>query len=178
MSSIDPRHLREAAVVVAVCISPGGVPKQTVSVAEVQADGLVGDGHNHEKHRRPHRAVCIQDIELLDQLRAEGYPVQPGTIGENLTVRGLNVQQMAPGQMLVFENGPVLELSELRKPCYVLDAIHPDLQHVVVGRCGFFARVVNPGRVWPGQRITVTAPQRDPAARHPSPAQDRSERES
>jgi len=166
MSSSDPRHLREAATVIAVCVSPGGVPKQTVSVAEVQADGLVGDGHSHEKHRRPHRAVCIQDMELLDQLRAEGYPVEPGTMGENLTVRGLNVQQMAPGDLLRLEDGPVLELTEARKPCYVLDAIHPTIQQAVVGRCGYFARVVTPGRVFPGQRITAQTAAQPPPQRN------------
>lgn len=178
MSSIEPRHRQEAATVTAVCISPGGIPKRLVSLAEVQADGLVGDGHNHEKHRRPQRAVCIQDIELLDRLRAEGYPVEPGTMGENLTVRGLNVQQMSPGDVLRCEDGPVLKLTEVRRPCYVLDAIHPNLQHAVVGRCGYFAEVVNPGRVWPGQRIAVLVSQTDPAARRPSLTQDRNERES
>jgi len=155
MSPIDFRHLREAATVIAVCISPGGIPKQRVSGAEVRVDGLVGDGHNHKKHRRPHRAVCLQDIELLEQLRAEGYPVEPGTMGENLTVRGLNVQHMAPGDLLHFEDGPVLELTEARKPCYVLDAIHPTIQQAVVGRCGYFARVVTVGRVFAGQRVVA-----------------------
>lgn len=76
-------------VVVAVCISPGGVPKRPVEHAAVMPDGLVGDGHDHEKHCRPDRAVSVQDLELIEQLAAEGYSVGPGTIGENVTVRGL-----------------------------------------------------------------------------------------
>jgi len=144
------------AEVVAVCTSPGGVPKQPVREAQVTCEGLSGDGHNHEKHRRPHRAVCIQDVELLDELRAEGFPVGPGVIGENLTVRGLRVQGRSVGDRLHFEDGPVLELTEPRKPCYVLDAIHPAIQQAVVGRCGFMARVIQGGRVFPGQRITLT----------------------
>lgn len=143
------------AEVVAVCLSPGGVPKRPVNDAQVGDEGLLGDGHNHEKHRRLHRAVSIQDAELLDELQAEGFPVAPGVIGENLTVRGLHVQQRAPGDRLHFEQGPVLELTEPRKPCYVLDAIHPAIQAAAVGRCGFMARVVQPGRTFPGQRIVV-----------------------
>jgi MOSC domain-containing protein YiiM len=140
------------------------VPKRTVPAADVQPDGLVGDDHDHEKHRRSHRAVCIQDIELLEQLRAEGYPVEPGTMGENLTVRGLHVQQMAAGQRLSFKDGPVLELTEVRKPCYVLDGIHPTIQQAASGRCGYFARVVTPGRVLPRQPITVQRSARQPAS--------------
>lgn len=147
----------ESAHLLTVCVSSGGIPKQSVSEAHVEESGLVGDGHNHEKHRRAHRAVTIQDVELLEELRDEGYPVGPGVMGENLTVRGLRVQQMAPGDQLHFEDGPVLELSEPRRPCYVLDSIHPTVQQAAVGRCGFLASVVTPGRVFPGQRIDVHA---------------------
>jgi MOSC domain-containing protein YiiM len=141
--------------VVAVCISSGSVPKTPVDRAEVTVDGLAGDGHDHEKHRRSDRAVSIQDIELLDEIKAEGYTVAPGIIGENLTVRHLHVQQLSPGDRLQFEQGPLLELTQPRKPCYVLDKIHPDLKEVVVGRCGFMARVLATGSFQPGQYITV-----------------------
>jgi MOSC domain-containing protein YiiM len=142
--------------IVAVNISAGGIPKRNVGQAEVTADGLVGDGQAHEKHRRPHRAVSLLDGELLDQLVAEGYAVTPGSTGENLTVRGLHVQQLSVGDHLHFEDGPVLELTEPRKPCYVLDAIHPQFKDAVVGRCGYFGRVVQGGTFRVGQRIAVT----------------------
>lgn len=145
----------ETAHVVAVCVSDGGVPKYAINEAEVSLEGLVGDTQGHEKHRQPHRAVSIQDVELLDELRAEGFPAAPGVIGENLTVRGLHVQGRAAGDMLYLENGPVLELTELRKPCYVLDRIHPAIQQALIGRCGFMARVIHGGRVFAGQHITL-----------------------
>ena len=154
-SPSEDRSAGTEALVVAVCISPGGVPKTPVDGAEVTVDGLAGDGRDHAKHRRPDRAVSIQDIELLEDLKAEGYAIDTGTIGENLTVRGLNVQQLKPGDRLRFENGPVLELAEPRKPCFVLDQIHPDLKNVIVGRCGYMASVVQAGRLEPGQHITV-----------------------
>lgn len=144
-----------AGVTVAVCLSTGGIPNRLVDEAEVVADGLVGDGHAHEKHNKPHRAVLLQDIELLAQLEAEGLPVAPGVLGENLTVRGLQVQQLAVGTRFRLENGPLLELSEPRKPCFVLDEIHPDLQEAVHGRGGVFARVLEPGRVFVGQGIVI-----------------------
>jgi len=152
----QPRDTRESAlagVVVAVCVSAGGVPKRPIDRAEVTSDGLVGDDHDHEKHRRPDRAVSIQDLELIEQLAAEGYPVGPGIMGENITVRGVEVQRLAVGNRLRFQDGPVLELASVRKPCYVLDAIHPDLKDAVVERCGFLCRVVTPGVLFAGQRV-------------------------
>lgn len=143
------------AEIVAVCISPGGIPKKPVDSAEVAVDGLAGDGHDHAKHVTPNRAVSIQDLELLEEIEAEGYPVGPGVMGENLTIRGLHVQQLAVGDRLRFEDGPALELTELRKPCFVLDKIHAALEEAVVGRCGYLARVVQTGCFRPGQRVTI-----------------------
>lgn len=148
-------ELGQAGVVVAVCVSPGGVPKQPVDRVEVTLDGLVGDGHAHEKHRRADRAVSIQDLELIEQLAAEGYTVGPGVMGENITVRGMDVQSLTPADRLRFEGGLILELASVRKPCYVLDAIHPDLKDAVVGRCGFLCRVVEAGVLTPGQHVAV-----------------------
>ncbi len=155
MNDVLRSRVPTSATVLAVNVSRGGLPKQPVHTARVDINGLCGDGHDHEKHRRPDRAVTIQDIELLDELRLEGFPVAPGLMGENLTVRGLGVQTLSPGDRLVFESGPVLELTQARKPCYVLDQIDPKLKETVIGRCGFLARVVQPGDLQPGQSITV-----------------------
>jgi len=141
--------------IIAVCISPGGIPKRPVPEAQLGTTGFVGDGHEHEKHNRPHRAVLIQDEEKLDELRREGYALTLGTLGENLTVRDLHVQSLAPGTRLRLENGPLLELSEPRRPCFVLDQIDPRLQTAVTGRCGYLASVIEPGRVFEGQIIDI-----------------------
>jgi MOSC domain-containing protein YiiM len=96
--------------------------------------------------------VSLFDIEILTQLQKEGFPLYPGAIGENLTVTGLGVQRLPPGTIL--EIGQVLlRLEEPRKPCYVLDAIHPCLKDVIVGRCGYMASVVRGGVIEPGMNI-------------------------
>lgn len=131
---------------IAVCVSPGGIPKVAMSRVRVTSLGLSGDGHAHDKHNRPDRAVSVFDWETLEQLRTEGFPLYPGSIGENLTVAGVNVQQLPPGSLL--EIGDVrLRLEQPRKPCYVLDAIDPSLKDVIVGRCGYMASVVREGTI-------------------------------
>jgi len=141
--------------IVAVCISTGGIPKKRVAEAELDHRGLAGDGHAHEKHVRPHRALLIQDLEMLQEFKKEGFDLPPGMLGENITVEGLNVQGMSPGTRLRLSQGPLIELSEPRRPCFVLDQIDPRLQSVVAGRCGYLARVIEPGRLFEGQGIEV-----------------------
>lgn len=138
--------------VVAVCVSSGGIPKRAVDVARVCVNGLAGDGRAHAKHIRSERAVSLFDMEILVQLRKEGFPLYPGAIGENLTVVGLNVQRLRPGTLLRI-GGVVIRLEEPRRPCYVLDTIDPNLKDVIAGRCGYMASVVVEGIIEPEDSI-------------------------
>lgn len=140
--------------VLAVCISPGGIPKRPQESARALIAGLVGDGRNHAKHVRPDRAVSLWDYEILQQLVAEGFQLTPGAAGENLTVCGLNVQKLSLGTLLRIGD-VVLKLEQPRKPCYVLDTIDPRLKEVIVGRCGFMASVLRVGTLRPGMSIDV-----------------------
>lgn len=143
-------------VVIAISISPGGIPKTPRQDAWLTVDGFVGDGRNHTKHIRRERAVSLLDDEIIEQLCEEGFTIAPGAIGENLTVRDVHVQRMRRGALL--QVGPVLlRLEEPRKPCYVLDAIDPRLKDAVVGRCGYLASVVLGGLLSPGAAVELLA---------------------
>lgn len=148
--------------VISVNVSTGGIPKRPVPEARVLAACIEGDGRDHAKHDKADRAISLLDDEMLAVLRAEGYDVTPGALGENLTVRGLGLQEMAPGMRLRFTGGVEIELTEERKPCFVLDSIHPSLKEAVVGRCGFLARVVTEGTLAAGAEITVLPSRRWP----------------
>jgi MOSC domain-containing protein YiiM len=147
------------AQIVSINISPGGIPKLSRPDIRVDIAGLEGDGHNHEKHRTPFQAVCLQDIEKLEELNREGYHLCPGTTGENLTVQGLNVNTLPLGTLLRFSGGVVLELTKVRKPCYVLDAVSPRLKEDIIGRCGLYAKVLQEGHFTVGETIRVVLPQ-------------------
>jgi MOSC domain-containing protein YiiM len=143
--------------VLAVSISPGGIPKRPQPFASARKEGLVGDGRNHAKHIRFDRALSIWDYEILQQMIAEGFALSPGAAGENLTVLGLNVQQLAAGTMLKIGD-VVARLEQPRKPCYVLDVIDPRLKDEIVGRCGYMASVLREGVIRPGMPIEVIMP--------------------
>ncbi len=144
--------------VISINISQGGVPKLPVESLYISKQGLEGDGHDHAKHYRLTQAVCLQDIEQLEKLAAMGYPLGPGTAGENLTVKGLDVNGLPVGTLLEFTGGVVLEITRARPTCYVMDRIHPTLKDDATGCHGMYARVLVPGRLHTGARIAIRQP--------------------
>jgi MOSC domain-containing protein YiiM len=84
-------------------------------------------------------------------------------MGENLTVRGLEVDDLQVGDRLRLSGGVELEYTKSRSPCFVLDSISPRLKEVVKGRCGGYAKVITPGEIRPGETIDVEHERAEPA---------------
>ena len=141
--------------VVSINTSPGGIPKLPHDTCMVTTAGLLGDGHNHEKHRSPNQAVSMLDLEILEAIKDEGHDLVPGALGENLTLSGAAIQMCALGDRLVFPSGLELEISKVRNPCYVLDQISTELKRTMWNRLGIYARVTKEGLVQQGDEFEV-----------------------
>jgi MOSC domain-containing protein YiiM len=97
--------------------SNGGVPKLPVSECEVTTTGLEGDRQRDlHFHGGPSRAVSLFSLERIRGLEAEGHPIGVGTTGENLTVSGLDWDQVVPGAMLRVGE-LMLEVTSYAHPC-------------------------------------------------------------
>jgi MOSC domain-containing protein YiiM len=98
-------------------VSDGGVPKKPIEVAEVGDRGLVGDRQAARQHHgRPLQALCLWSVEVIDALRAEGHPIEPGLAGENVSITGVSWSTVRPGTQLLI--GDVLaEISAWSSPC-------------------------------------------------------------
>jgi MOSC domain-containing protein YiiM len=150
-------------------VSPGGVPKRPIQEAIVTSAGIRGDQWAHpDIHGGPRQAILLITSEGLDELIAQGFPLYPGALGENLTTRGLDRRQMRVGQR--YRAGEVfLELTKLRGPCTTLDVYGPGIQRAVYdaqvkagdpssirwGLGGFYAQVLKPGTIRPHDIITL-----------------------
>lgn len=98
--------------------SNGGVPKLPVRHSDVNELGLLIDEQKNKKHHGgPERAVCLYSLERIQALQAEGHPIFPGAIGENVTVSGLDWEQMVPGVQLNVGDSLVLEITSYAVPC-------------------------------------------------------------
>lgn len=106
-----------AGTVAGIHASDGGVPKRPIPSATVAASGIVGDRQGTRRHHgRPWQALCLYSAEAIDALAAQGHPIGPGTIGENLTIAGVDWARLRGG--LTVEIGDVrLRLSSPAAPC-------------------------------------------------------------
>jgi len=155
--------------IVQINISPGGIPKRPIPEAIVTAEGVRGDRWAHpDIHGGPNQALLLITLEGIDELVAQGYPVYPGALGENLTIQGLDRCQMRPGQR--YRAGEVfLELTKLRAPCSTLDVYGRGIERAVYdpqvkagdpttprwGLGGFYAQVLKSGAIRPHDIITL-----------------------
>lgn len=150
------------ASIVQISVSRGGVPKTAVPTARVTAEGLEGDAQrDREHHGGPERAVCLYSIEAIERLRAEGHPIAPGSIGENVTVEGLDWSAIAPGDHLLLGDRVLVQVTRYTSPCVNIRGSFKD---------GEFARVSNkhhPGwsRVYARVLVEGTIRRDDPVSR-------------
>ncbi|HVE84908.1 MAG TPA: MOSC domain-containing protein [Myxococcales bacterium] len=95
----------------------GGVPKHRVPSTRLLRGGVEGDRQlDLRYHGGPDRAVCLYSLERYRALAEEGHPAAPGTLGENLTVEGLDWGAVKPGAR--FEIGQALiEITKDAPPC-------------------------------------------------------------
>ena len=169
-----------AGVVVAVSRSPAhtmGKPNQE-AIRLLAGLGVEGDAHQGAtvKHRsrvardpgRPNlRQVHLIHAELHDELRAEGFEVAAGEMGENVTTRGVDLLGLPAGARLRLGADAVVEVTGLRNPCAQLDGLRPGLMAATLGRdergrlvrkAGVMGIVMVGGEVRPGDAIRVELP--------------------
>jgi MOSC domain-containing protein YiiM len=112
--------------------------------------GLEGDRHAG----RPERQVSILNAETVVELAQAGMPVEPGVLGENITLEGVSVMQLTDGSRLRIGEAE-LEITGDRPACRELLEVHKNALKALVGRTGKMARVVTGGTVRPGDPIEL-----------------------
>src|SRR3954468_18170473 len=171
---------RVQAIVTAVSRAPGHeFSKPTVDrIRLIEGLGVEGDAHLGEtvQHRsrvardptQPNRRqVHLIHGELHDELRARGFAVAPGVMGENVTTRGIDLLALPAGTRLTLGTDAAIELTGLRNPCVQLDRYQQGLMAAVLDRdehgelvrkSGVMAVVLAGGDVLAGDPIVIELP--------------------
>ncbi len=152
----------------------------SLSIRLLRGLGVAGDGHLGEtvQHRsrvrkdptQPNlRQVHLIHAELFDGLRAKGYVVKPGDIGENITTSGIDLLALPTGTLLYLGASAIVEITGLRNPCIQLDNFQKGLMAATLDRdadgnlirkAGIMSIVIAEGDVRPGDPIRVEWPAR------------------
>jgi MOSC domain-containing protein YiiM len=122
------------------------------------------------------RQVHLVPAELHEELRARGFAVEPGDMGENVTTRGVDLLALPTGARLRLGGEAVVEVTGLRNPCVQLDRFQRGLMAAVldrddtgelVRRAGVMAVVLTGGEVRPDDPVAVELPPRPHAPLQP-----------
>ena len=164
----------------AVSVSPSHTmaKRSQLAIRLVAGLGVEGDAHAGVtvKHRsrvrrdptQPNlRQAHLVHGELHDELRAQGFEIAPGQMGENITTRGIDLLARPTGTKLHMGSDAVVEVTGLRNPCVQLDGIQRGLMQAcldrddeggLVRKAGIMGIVLAGGEVRPGDEIRVELP--------------------
>ncbi len=126
------------------------VPVDCVNL--IAGHGIEGDrkaGHHPDRH------LNIMSLDDVRSLAQEGWKTEPGQLGEQIVISGLDIASLAPGTRLQFGDSAVIEVVKLRTGCDWLELIQGKKPADAAGRLGVMARVVASGAVCTGAQVVV-----------------------
>jgi MOSC domain-containing protein YiiM len=146
----------------------------------VLLDGLGVEGDAHCGVTTQHRYLKKRDptlpnlcqvhllpAELYDDLTEAGWTVDAGSLGENVTTRGIDLMSLSTGTLVRLGPDAVVEITGRRSPCSQINKFEPGMLKAVFGpdatgrsasRAGIMGIVVSGGTVRPGDEVSFTVP--------------------
>ncbi len=137
MPQAEP-FIRAHVIAVCVCASHAFSKPVTDRINLLTGPGVEGDAHCGVtvKHRsrvaqdpsQPNlRQVHLIHSELFEELAAKGRHIAPGEMGENITLRGIDLLALPTGTELHIGLSAKVRLTGLRNPCIQLNHFQPGL---------------------------------------------------
>lgn len=148
------------------------------SIRLVTGLGVEGDAHLGKtvQHRsrvardpsQPNlRQVHLIHAEIFEQLRASGFEISAGAMGENITTSGLDLLALPAGARLHLGDAAIVTVTGLRNPCTQLERIRSGLMKAtlerdpdgsVIRKAGIMGIVLTGGEIRVGDPIDVELP--------------------
>lgn len=166
--------------VIAVSHSPTHDFSKTVLDSIRLQEGLGVEGDSHAGQTVQHlsriartpdapnlRQVHLIHSELHDELRAQGFQIEPGQMGENITTLAINLLGLPTGTRLRLGKMACIEITGLRNPCKQLNTFQDGLMKAtlektadgtLIRKAGVMAVVVTAGDVRAGDEIQIDLP--------------------
>jgi MOSC domain-containing protein YiiM len=125
--------------------------------------GLENDSQDDKKHHGgPDRALCLYSLERIRSLQTEGHPIDIGTVGENITVEGIDWDLLVPGVTIRIGDQVLLEVASFTSPCKTIRASFIEGEFIRIaqklhpGWSRVYARVLRDGQIRFGDPVEVS----------------------
>ncbi len=124
-----------------------GTSKVAVGSAELTMEGISGDSHSGKWHRQ----VSLLGIEsIIAFQKIAGRNFNNGDFAENLTTKGIRLNETKPGDRLIGKNLELI-ITQIGKKCHADGcSIFREVGKCIMPNEGIFAKVVKTGKVQEG----------------------------
>jgi MOSC domain-containing protein YiiM len=113
--------------------------------------GIEGDC----KGGHPKRNLNIMSFEALEALHKEGFSTQPGQMGEQIVIRGLDVGKLVEGDRFQIGDHACVEVVSHRTGCQRFEHIQGKTRQQAAGCMGVMAKVVADGMIAVGDPVKL-----------------------
>ena len=129
-----------------------GTPKSPVDLCTIDMNGIVSDAHAGAGKRQ---ISFLADEKIKQFSEKTGRDFLPGEFAENITTRGIELQEMPLGEKIKIGD-VILEVTQIGKKCHGDDcAIFRELGKCVMPGNGIFCRVISGGNIKTGDSVEV-----------------------
>ena len=113
--------------------------------------GIEGDAHAGPGDRQ----ISLLAWESIEKMREKGYDAKNGDFAENLTIKGIILWELKPGDVLKVGSEAVLKITRIGKICHQRCNIYYQVGDCVMPKEGVFAEVINGGVVKPDDYVEL-----------------------
>ena len=151
---IASEQLQGQVVAVSTSIEKGTKKKPLLEINLKEKHGIIEDAHAGDWHRQVSLLAEESIQKMLDSTDQEiriGY----GDFAENITTRGVDIGGLHPGDIITFQRGVKMEVTQIGKECHTGCAIAQQVGECVMPKEGIFTRVLTGGKIRPGDSYKV-----------------------
>lgn len=120
-----------------------------------EAQLVVEHGIDGDAKGGKNRQLNIMSAETVQVLAQEGFHAEPGQLGEQILIAGLDVDALPVGTRLQLGASACVELTEPRTGCGKFERYQGRKREEVANRIGMMARVVANGTIRVGDPVRL-----------------------
>lgn len=139
------------AKVKAVCLSKSrGAKLKAGEIILIKNLGVDGDFHAKGGERQ----ISFLAQESVEKMKNNGLKLEAGAFGENIVTEGIDLPSLKLGQKIKIGETE-MEITKIGKECVKRCEIYFKLGDCIMPREGIFAKVINGGKIKPGDEIKI-----------------------